>query len=235
MNKPVLRYERVKRYILDGIGRGQWQRGARIPSENELADRFSMSRMTVNRAINELAGEGVLDRIQGKGTFVARPRPLQSVLKIQAIDDEIRMRGNEYSCRLLGLGQEEVAAAIGGQMQLPTGSRVFCSTIVHLENDLPVQLEQRWVNPVVAADYLKQDFVRMTPHRYLTQLAPFTSGEHTVEAWMPDSRTRRWLKMKAGEPCLLIHRRTWVRQTVASYVRLTHPGTRYQLNTQLQT
>ena len=231
MTRPALQYERVKEYILAGIHRGQWAEGTKIPSENELATQFSLSRMTANRAIRELAEMGVLDRVQGKGTFVSAPRPLQSVLKIHGINQEILARGNRYSCRLLAQEAAKVDAKLVEQMDLPIGSEVWTSTLLHMENDIPVQLEQRWVNPFVAPHYLKQDFSQMTPHDYLMKQSPLTRGEHTIEACIPDTKTRRWLKMDAGEACLRIHRQTWTHQTIASYAKLSHPGSRYQLKT----
>lgn len=96
-------------------------------------------------------------------------------------------------------------------MGIQPGQRLFYSQIVHYENDVPVQVEDRCVNPLVAPDYLKQDFDRVTPYTYLTQAAPLTAGEHIVEAVIPTLRERELLQLEDHEPGLLIHRRT-VRQ-----------------------
>jgi GntR family transcriptional regulator, histidine utilization repressor len=67
-------YLRVKRSVVDRIAKGSLKPGARVPSENELVREFGLSRMTVNRALRELAADGVLQRIAGVGTFVAEQR-----------------------------------------------------------------------------------------------------------------------------------------------------------------
>ncbi len=226
---PPLQYERIKHHIREGIQSGEWVAGARIPSENELAKEFSASRMTANRAINELTAEGLLERIQGKGTFVAANQSLRSVLRIQGIDQEVRSRGNQYSSRLLHLSSTASDRHLASLFGLPIGAKLFFSRIVHLEESIPIQLEERWVNPKVAPCYADQDFEKLTPHDYLMSVAPLTRGVHTIEACLPDSRISRALKMEKGLPCLLIYRQTWVNQTVASYAKLYHPGNRYQL------
>jgi GntR family histidine utilization transcriptional repressor len=72
MNTPA--YQEIKDYILQRIHIGEWKEGDQVPSENELAREFKVARMTVNRAVRELTAEQVLTRVQGAGTFGARPR-----------------------------------------------------------------------------------------------------------------------------------------------------------------
>ena len=112
---------------------------------------------------------------------------------------------------------------------LSTGQTLFHSLIVHYEDDLPVQLEDRLVNPLVAPDYLSQDYHRLTPYTYLMQVAPLTAGEHIVEAVLPDARQRKYLSLDEHEPCLLIRRQTWSDTKIVTYARLLYPGSRYKL------
>lgn len=240
MNQPALQYQRIKSFIVEGIDGGQWQTGARLPSENELASQFSLSRMTVNRALKELEADGVVKRIQGKGTFVAPPRPLRSVLSIQGIDEEVRARGNDYQCRVLQLKSVVVGNSarsatryVADALGVKPGANLFTSTVLHLENQQPIQLEQRWVKPTIWPGYLQQDFTLATPHQFLMNQAPFSRGQHTIEACLPTTRTRKLLAMSDEEACLLIHRQTWVGDEPASYVKLYHPGSRFQLTTSL--
>lgn len=149
--------------------------------------------------------------MQGVGTFVAEAKAHTALLEVHNIADEIAARGHRHSSKILELkaraASEEEATALGIQ----PGQRLFYSQIVHYENDVPVQVEDRCVNPLVAPDYLKQDFDRVTPYTYLTQAAPLTAGEHIVEAVIPTLRERELLQLEDHEPGLLIHRRT-VRQ-----------------------
>jgi GntR family histidine utilization transcriptional repressor len=223
-------YERIRRYILKGIGSGAWPDGARIPSEHELVELFGVSRMTVNRALRELTAEGVLVRVQGVGTFAAKPSKAQStLLKTQDISEEIKLRGHRYSCRILTLQKRKPSAGVLEQLEMPANSAVFHSVIVHYENDIPVQLEERFVNPVIAPHYLKQDFTTITTHRYLVNCAAITEIEHIIHAVMPDEREAKLLKTGRNEPCLLLLRRTWSGRMTATFSRFMYPGDRYAL------
>ncbi|MFC7551832.1 UTRA domain-containing protein [Pseudoroseomonas wenyumeiae] len=94
---------------------------------------------------------------------------------------------------------------------------------------MPVQLEDRLVNPLIAPHYLEQDFTRTTPYAHLMACAPAERVEHVVEAIRPDAAAITSLDIAPDEPCLLIHRRTWSRRLVATRAWLTHPGSRYRL------
>ncbi|BCV26264.1 histidine utilization repressor [Shewanella algae] len=179
---------------------------------NQLAELFECSRMTARRALTELVDNGVLERSQGLGTFVAEFKSQSSMLSIRNIADEIKARGHGYSVQVLELTAIEALAPIAIALGLETGSRVFYSVLVHCEEGLPLQLEERFVNPQLIPDYLQQDFNLQTPHEYLSQVAPLTEARHTIEAIVANEQIRARLTIPASEPCLQILRRTWSRQ-----------------------
>jgi GntR family histidine utilization transcriptional repressor len=223
-------YARIRRYILQGIGSGAWPDGVRLPSEHELVELFGVSRMTVNRALRELSAEGVLTRVQGVGTFAAKPTKAQStLLKTQDISEEIKLRGHHYSCRILALEKQRPNAEVRERLELTGDSPIFHSLIVHYENDVPVQREERFINPLIAPHYLKQDFTSVTTHRYLVKCAAITEIEHVIHAVMPDERESKQLKIARAEPCLLLVRRTWSGRVVATFSRFMYPADRYAL------
>lgn len=228
-------YQAIKTHIMARIDSGEWREGALIPSENELVRQFGVARMTVNRAVRELADARILTRIQGAGTYVAPPRYQSTLLEIRSIAEEIRQRGHTHHSRVLQLEARPAPAALAQEMRVAIGETVFFSSLLHHEETLPVQLEDRWVNPALAADYLTQDFSQHTPNEYLMQVAPLQRVEYRIEARLADHATRTRLGMAAGEPALLLHRRTWSRDAVASVAQLWHPGNRYQFTGHFQT
>jgi GntR family histidine utilization transcriptional repressor len=223
-------YIQVKQHILENIGSGNWAASSRVPSENDIVKSFGVSRMTANRALRELRDEGVLVRIAGVGSFVADRHAHAHPLEIRSIADEIRGRGHRHRAELVSLDRIRAVAELAEDFGIEPRSELYCSVIVHFENDRPVQLEDRFVLPKLAPDYLKIDFTKTTPFDYLTKVAPLQEAEHVLRAVMPDERTRKLLTMKRDEPCLLMIRRTWTAGHTASVARLYHPGSRYELS-----
>lgn len=93
-------------------------------------------------------------------------------------------------------------------LNVAEGTRIFHSLMVHFENEVPVQIEDRCVNAAVVPDYLLQDYTATTPHDYLSLIAPLTEGEHIVEAVQATSEECALLRIMPHDPCLLIRRRT---------------------------
>ena len=223
-------YLKVKRHILDNIGSGKWATSSRVPSENDIVKSFGVSRMTANRALRELRDEGVLVRIAGVGSFVADRHAKAHPLEIRGIADEIRERGHVHRADIISLERTRAVAELAQDFGVASRTELYCSVIVHFENDRPVQLEDRYVLPKLAPDYLEMDFSKTTPFDYLTKVAPVQEAEHLLRAVMPDERTRKLLTMKRAEPCLLMIRRTWAAGQIASIARLYYPGSRYEMS-----
>jgi GntR family histidine utilization transcriptional repressor len=216
--------------ILAQIRVGAWPPGHKLPSENDLVRQFGISRMTVNRALRELSLEGAILRMQGVGSFVAHTKPAADLLEVRNISDEIQQRAHTHAARLVLAAQETATDHIAGALDLQPGADVYHSILVHLENQVPVQIEDRFVNPAAVPDYLTHDFTRITPHAVLARAAPLSETEHLVEAVLPELWESRLLDMGASEPCLLMRRRTWSGPQVVTSARLLYPGARYRLH-----
>lgn len=227
-------YQEVKAHVLDRMQREAWPPHYRVPSENALVARLGVSRMTVNRALRELSAEGRLYRLQGVGTFVAAQKPDAAFLTVRSIADEIRSRGGIHRSEVLLLQEEAAPDAIADVMGLPREARVFHAVLVHMDHGVPVQYAERFVNPAVAPDFLKQDFDRITPSEYLLSVAPVTEAEHVVEASRCEPRIRRLLQMPEDEPCLVLYRTTWVVSAVATRNRFVYPGSRFRIGSRFR-
>lgn len=226
---PSPLYQQVKDYVREQMCTGVWERDHRIPSENELVGALKISRMTIHRALRELTAEGHLVRLPGVGTFVAPRRPRSALLEIKSIADEIQGRGGKHSSKVHLLEQEIAPPPLAAAMGLPTNARVFHSIIVHRDSGVPIQLADRYVNPEISPDYIEQDFTKITPAEYLLKIAPVSEAEHIIESAMPDELTKKLLKMPDDEPCLILHRRTWVGSRVATKSRFIYPATRHRI------
>lgn len=227
----------IKQHICQKIESGQWQQHAKVPSENELAEQFSVSRMTARRALQELTEQGLLIRSQGSGTFVATFKSQSSLLEIRNIADEIQDRGHQHHAKQLTLKavavNEEIAILLNLKVNSTNNDSVFYSEVLHFENDQPIQLEQRYVNSKLVPNYLKQDFTAITPHEYLSSEAPLTEATHEIEAVLATNNVCQLLAIDTKTPCLQVKRRTWSSQGVVSLAILTAAGHKYRLGSHL--
>ena len=229
MNARQPRYLQIKHYLMDRIHSGEFASHHQIPPEEQLAEQFGVSRMTANKAIRDLVQEGYLVRQAGLGTFVTDRKAESPLTDVRNIAEEVRQRGHQYGNRVLRseaiTADDEVALRLGVRV----GTEVFHTLLVHLENDIPIQLEDRYVNPKWVPNYLSADFSHHTPNEVLVASSPISDLEHIVEAILPDPQTAQWLEMPETSPCLSVTRRTWSGEHLISYARLVHPGDRYKL------
>jgi GntR family histidine utilization transcriptional repressor len=230
VNAAVPRYRQLKELIIRRISTGELQPRDRVPSENELVDSTGVSRMTANRALRELTEEGYVERIAGVGTFVADLKSASHVLEVRNIADEIAHRGHEYAASVLSLDESPADASAAAALRVAEGTTLLHARIVHFEDGSPIQLEDRYVVPAFAPDFLEQDFTSTTPSAYLSSISPLQEAEHVVRASLPDASTRESLHMQDGEPCLVVTRRTWAHGHPVTFARLCHPGSRFELS-----
>jgi GntR family transcriptional regulator, histidine utilization repressor len=224
-------YTRVKKFLKDGLAAGRWPPGALMPSEAELVAMFGVSRMTVNRALRELQSEGLVERSQGVGTFAAPLHRVASTLTIRDLHEEIESRGQQHSAEVRIAREEAAPAALAEQLGLAPGARVFHTLILHRCNGVPLQCEDRYVNPAAAPGYLGVDFTKTTPTHYLLEVAPLRQAQYSIEAALPTAEEARLLDIRPSDPCLVIVRRTASREPI-TIARLVHPGSRYLLQGQ---
>jgi GntR family histidine utilization transcriptional repressor len=228
MNEPAPAYLKLKRYLLQHIVNGDYPPQSRLPSEKDLVMKFGVSRMTVNRAMRELTSAGVITRVQGVGSFVADPKVESALLDVRSIRSEIAARGETHSVDVLVSESVAASPSMARQFGITSGDPLFHSRLLHRADGKPLQLEDRFVSPACAPGYLDIDFQLEIPHHYLMRTAPLQRTEHVIEAEAANRRLAKWLDVSVGAPLLVLGRRTWSRDRVASVARLTHPAAKYR-------
>jgi GntR family histidine utilization transcriptional repressor len=215
VNAVKPRYQQLKDLIIHRISTGELQPSDRVPSEYELVEAMSVSRMTANRALRELNDEGYVKRIAGRGTFVSDFRSQSHLLEVQNIADEIAGRGHSHSCTVIRQSRQHARGEVARALHVEQGTDVFHLQLVHHENAMPIQVEDR--------------HVLARPSAYLTAVAPLQEAEQIVRAAMPNGAIRAQLKIDEGEPVLVVIRRTWSKGRPVTFARLQHPGSRYEM------
>ena len=216
-------YADLERRILSG----DLSPGDRIPFEHELTETYDCSRMTVSKAISELAGRGLVTRRRRAGTFVAQPKAHAAVLAIPDLQAEVAARGQAYGYVLLD--RAERSARDDDEAELAAGGRLLDLTCLHSADGTPLALEHRLIALAAAPQAVEVDFQTLAPGSWLLTSEPWTEAENRISAIEADAMAARLLGLKPGAACLCVERRTWRDGQGVTRVWQTFPGDRYDL------
>jgi GntR family transcriptional regulator len=208
--------------------------GVSIPSERDLMATYGVSRATVRRAIESLIAEGLLHRIQGKGTFVARPR-VESNLHLASFSQDMRSRGLTPSTRLMRVDEERPPADVARALRLGSRGTAWRVDRVRLADDQPMALEQGWYpcSPLPALDTLDLtgSLYTLFAQRYGLVI---DAAEQTLWGEAAEGATARRLEAPVHTPLLVFRRVSSAGGRPLEYVVSRYRGDRYQLHMNLQ-
>lgn len=229
MAQQVPRYAVIRRSLQRAILSGKWPPGYRVPSEQELVVRYRCSRMTVNKAMSELAAAGLVVRRRRSGTVVAQPTSEKSVLRIQNIPQDVARQGRNYRFQLLSRSRRRATKRDVERLKIAVGEPVLALKSLHFADDIPFVAEDRLINLNVVPLAADNDFSNIAPGSWLLDKVPWHEAEHLIRAATAPAETARLLDIAPTDACLIVERRTWVDSGTVTHVELTYPGDRYQL------
>ena len=220
----------IKQFLEQQIASGELSSGAKIPTEQSLADSFSVSRMTARRAVQELADAGMLTRTPGSGTFVAEPIKTVPMIAITNLVD-VAKQSNTHSHRIISADAVQLAANKAILMGLMADTLVFQLNLLHLDNNRPIQWQQICVNRSLAPALLKQKMDKIDPNDYLQWVCTPTKSDYQVSSVLPSASQRRDLNLSHQDnaSCLSVERRDWVGESVLSISTMLHPAEQFYL------
>jgi GntR family histidine utilization transcriptional repressor len=219
----------IRRALAQPILNGAWPPGARIPNELDLTAHFQTSRMTVNKAIQSLAAEGLLQRRRKVGTVVAERAQERPVFEIWNTADLVARAGAAYGYRLLERQFVNDDPAKRALLNVSRTTRLLWLRCVHLADGKPFQLEERLVNVEAAPDIIGHPLDTVAPGPWLLAHVPWTEAEHTISACEAGEAEAAALGLTVGAACLVVERRTWNGDVPVTLARLWHPGGQHRL------
>ena len=225
----VSMHERILGDIEARIFSGEWPPGKRIPFEHELSAQYSCSRMTVNKALTQLAKAGLIERRRKVGSFVMRPPSRSALLEIPDIKIEVVALGLAYRFEVLTRRRRKGARADAARLECVGAGSLLDLTCLHWAGKKPFCLEERLISLAAAPEAADEPFEELAPGAWLLARAPWTAAEHRIRARTADARRARLLEVAEGAACLTIERRTWSGDSGVTYVRLTYPGEAHEL------
>ncbi|MHB8620567.1 MAG: GntR family transcriptional regulator [Chloroflexota bacterium] len=202
---PLPLYEQVRRAIERNVEQGFFEPGDSLPPERELIERFNVSRTTIRQAMDALEASDLVERIQGRGTFV-RPRIEQRLALLTGWQEEVGPRGISPSARLLSAEEVSFPPEVAEGLRLAKGHRLVR---LELGNDQPMALDISYLPSSIAVP-----FIEWGPEKPLYtfieqyQGVQLESAEQTIQAVNAEQFQADCLAVPLGAALLLMHRLT---------------------------
>lgn len=228
-SKPTARtgtiFHDIKNEVLDRIQTRVWPQGSLLPTELELATEFGCARATVNRALRELADQGIVNRKRKGGTRVVATPVLQAKLHIPVVRQTVENMNAAYRYTLVSRTLIEAPLWLQARLELPKDAKVLHLRCMHHADNQPFQFEERWINIAVVPKAADEDFIAVGPNEWLLAEIPFSNAELTFAAIPATGELTEFLSVPATTPLFQMERTTWFRNDLVTYVRMTfHQG-----------
>lgn len=201
-------YHQLKRIIEGKIETGKWKSGDKISSENELRTEYKISRNTVQKALDELVQEGVLERKQGRGTFVARPKIEQSLTSFYSFSKVMESQGMNPKDIILSINIEKANKKVAKRLQLDASDEVFALQRLRYANDEPIILETSYLPKKYIHAMSQKDLEGHSLYGFLEEYHNITvvKAKETFEPVIVRDYESQLLQINPGSPSLLLDR-----------------------------
>jgi GntR family transcriptional regulator len=230
----VPKYYLLKRHLLDMTK--TMPAGSPVPPERTLSVEFGTSRTTVRQALQELVVEGRLERIQGKGTFVAKPKVAQE-LKLTSYTEDMRAQGLEPTSTLLDIGYVLADEVLAERLAIKQGARVLRIERLRLANGEPMAIETTHLSGQRFPGLRRLLAKSTSLYAVLSQTydIKLLEAEETIETVPAPPREAHLLGTDVGLPLLLLSRHSLDDAgKPIEYVRSLYRGDRYKFVAHLQ-
>lgn len=205
MAEKVLKYSAVKRSIVARIRSREYAVNSRIPSEAELAEMHRVSRITIRKAIDDLVGDGLLYRIQGKGTFVRNDEVSHDLFSLTSCTQEIESMGMKATRRVLRAEVVPADQRLAARLQVDEGSPVFVLERVYYADGHPINytisnLPLEWMPGLNEHDFSVESLYDVIETHYGVAIK---NARRTVEACLATGVPATELEVGDGAPLIL--------------------------------
>jgi GntR family transcriptional regulator, histidine utilization repressor len=227
MKRPAS-WQAIRAEAMRRIHAGIWVPGARIPDEAELAAELGCARATVNRALRSLAEDGLLERRRKGGTRVPTTPVRKATFDIAIIRQDVESRSMQHGYQLIDDRLEPPPAEVLAALDLPHDTTWRHVTALHLADDLPFCVEDRWLDPqLVKLEQVRFD--RLSANEWLVRNVAYSDGTISFLALSADRKAARQLDCAVGAALFAIERSTRNVAAPITFVRLTYaPGYRME-------
>ncbi|MDM9623129.1 histidine utilization repressor [Rhizobium sp. S96] len=228
-SKDATLHQRILNDIEGRIVSGEWPPGHRIPFEIDLTREYDCSRMTVNKALTQLAKAGLIERRKKSGSFVSQPQAQSAILEIHDIKAEVQSLNLAYSYTVAKRMVRKAKADDVRRLDVPPDSSIIDVVCIHHAGGLPFCLEERLISLTAVPEAADADFSEIAPGAWLINQIPWSTAEHRIHAVSASTEEATALGIPKNTACLVVERRTWSNFGPVTQVRFTYPGDKHAL------
>lgn len=222
-SKRMNTWQSVRAEVMERIRSREWPPGELIPTEQQLAVQLGCARATVNRALRELADNGIIERRRKVGTRVTATPSRRTTLEMPVIRDEIESLGASYGYRMTSFARSHPTEAAMRALQISASDELILVKAQYLADGLPHCCEAIWLNARVLPRLSDEDVEVQPAHEWLARNVPLTHGRFSILAEGASGDCARNLQVDDGTPVLAIERTNWSDATPVSFARQFYP------------
>ena len=222
----VLKHVQVREYVRKLISGAD--PGSPAPSERELVQHFGVARMTVRQALDALVGEGLLERVPGRGTFVAHAK-IDVHVRLSSYSEEMGRRGMKPGSRTLQARMESAGPGVARALEIHGGERVVHWQRLRLADDIPMCIEDAYLADTVVPGFLDASLPESLYVELKRRDVLPTWGEDSVDAGVAKADEAALLGIPEGACVLRIARRALAASLAVEVSRSTFRADRYTL------
>ncbi|HEU4515281.1 MAG TPA: GntR family transcriptional regulator [Nocardioidaceae bacterium] len=211
------------RSLIDGA-----EPGSPAPSERELVQRFGVARMTVRQALDALVTEGLLERVPGRGTFVARAK-IDVQIRLSSYTEEMARRGMKASSQTLLARMESAGPGVARALEISEGDKVVHWQRIRFADGTPMCIEDAYMADSIVPEFLEAPLPESLYAEFKRRDLLPTWGEDSVDADLAKPEEAEMLGIEAGSPVLRIARRAFAGNIAVEVSRSTYRADRYTL------
>ncbi|MDG4655715.1 phosphonate metabolism transcriptional regulator PhnF [Ectobacillus antri] len=230
---PFPIYYQIQEWVKNQIESGEWKPGDKIPSEHELCEKFSVSRMTIRQAVNNLVEQGYLLRKRGIGTFVQLPKVEQRLQSMTGFTEDMKMRGMHPSSTLLSFGIVDASAKIAGKLKVAEGTSVYEIRRIRLANQEAIAYETTYLSADVVKD-MNERILQHSLYEHLEERLGYKllRATQTIEASVAGEEEATHLQIAHRAPVLVVEQTSYDEKDLPiEYVKCIYRGDRYKFIT----
>lgn len=218
--------EIVRRRILEGT----YAPHSQMPSEAQMMEAFSVSRITIRQALGDLQKEGLIFKVAGKGSFVAKPKAFQNLSRLQGFGEAMAPAGYETFSQVLSTREAPADAAVAQRLALKPGEAVFEIQRLRYLNREPISVDVSYFPPAIGRrlereDLPARDIFLILENDYGLHL---THAEVSIDAISANEFLARQLRTAEGAPLLRIERLTHADEQPVDFEYLYYRGDAFQ-------